>query len=90
MLRRDDKDLLISERRYPDRVGQTYQIAHNPNHEWYYFPRMIRNEALVFKVFDTATDGRARFTAHSAFVDPQSPPDAPPRESIETRTIAFF
>ena len=85
-----DEDLLISERRYPDRVGQTYQIAYNPNHEWYYFPRMLRNEALVFKVFDSATDGRARFTAHSAFVDPQSPPDTPARESIETRTIAFF
>ena len=32
----------------------------------------------------------ARFTLHSAFEDPTSPPDAPPRESIEFRTIAFF
>jgi hypothetical protein len=85
-----DQDLVISERRYPDRIGQTYQIAHNPNHEWYYFPRMARDEALVFKVFDSATDGRARFTAHSAFSDPTSPPDAAPRESIEMRTVAFF
>ena len=54
------------------------------------FPRMARDEALVFKVFDSATDGRARFTAHSAFADPTSPPDAAPRESIEMRTIAFF
>ena len=84
------KDLVISERRYPDRIGQTYQIAWNPAHEWYYFPRMARDEALVFKVFDSATDGRARFTAHSAFVDPTSPPDAAPRESIEMRTLAFF
>ena len=85
-----EKDLVISERRYPDRVGQTYQIAYNPAHQWYYFPRMARDEALVFKVFDSATDGRARFTAHSAFVDPMSPPEAAPRESIEMRTIAFF
>jgi len=84
------QDLVISERRYPDRIGQTYQIAYNPNHEWYYFPRMARDEAMVFKVFDSATDGRARFTAHSAFTDPTSPPDAAPRESIEMRTIAFF
>ena len=81
---------MISERRYPDRIGQTYQIAYNAAHEWYYFPRMARDEALVFKVFDSATDGRARFTAHSAFADPTSPPDAAPRESIEMRTIAFF
>jgi hypothetical protein len=85
-----EKDLVISERRYPDRIGQTYQIAYNPDHEWYYFPRMARDEALVFKVYDSAKDGRARFTAHSAFVDPTSPPDAAPRESIEMRTIAFF
>lgn len=84
------EDLVISERRYPNRVGQTYQIAHNAKHEWYYFPRMARDEALVFKVFDSATDGRARFTAHSAFADPTSPDDAAPRESIEMRTIAFF
>ena len=84
------QDLVIAERRYPDRIGQTYQIAYNPAHDWYYFPRMARDEALVFKVFDSATDGRARFTAHSAFVDPTSPPNAAPRESIEARTIAFF
>jgi hypothetical protein len=85
-----EQDLVISERRYPDRIGQTYQIAYNADHEWYYFPRMARDEALVFKVFDSATDGRARFTAHSAFEDPTSPPNAAPRESIEMRTIAFF
>ena len=85
-----EQDLVISERRYPNRIGQTYQIAYNPNHEWYYFPRMARDEAMVFKVFDSATDGRARFTAHSAFADPTSPQNAAPRESIEMRTIAFF
>ena len=85
-----EQDLVISERRYPNRVGQTYQIAYNPDHDWYYFPQMTRDEAMVFKVYDSATDGRARFTAHSAFADPTSPPDAAPRESIEMRTMAFF
>jgi hypothetical protein len=37
-----------------------------------------------------AADHRARFTAHSAFDDPTSPPDAPARESIEVRTLVFF
>ena len=32
----------------------------------------------------------ARWTAHTAFDDPTSPPDARPRESIEIRTLAFF
>lgn len=83
-------DMVISERRYPDRVGQTYAITYNPAHKWFYFPRMRRDEALVFKVFDSMKDGRARWTAHTAFEDPTSPPHARPRESIEIRTLAFF
>jgi hypothetical protein len=83
-------DLLISERRYPNRVGQTYRLRYNERHRWFYFPRMTRNEALVFKVFDSATDGRARFTAHTSFRDPATPSDAPPRQSIEARALAFF
>lgn len=85
-----DGDLIASERRYPDRVGETYQIVYNPDHEWFYFPKMARNEALVFKVYDSAKDGRSRFVAHSAFQDPNTPAGAPPRESIEMRTLAFF
>ena len=57
---------------------------------WYWFLRMRRDEALVFKVYDSLKDGRARWTAHTAFEDPTSPPDARPRESIEIRTLAFF
>ena len=83
-------DLLIAERRYPNRVGQTYRLRYNLRHRWFYFPRMTRNEALVFKVFDSATDGRARFTAHTSFKDPATPPGAPPRQSIEARAFAFF
>jgi hypothetical protein len=51
---------------------------------------MRRDEAIVFKVFDSAKDGRARWSAHTAFDDPTSPPNARPRESIEIRTLAFF
>ncbi|HMG60079.1 MAG TPA: CmcJ/NvfI family oxidoreductase [Burkholderiales bacterium] len=83
-------DLIRAERRYPHRVGETYRIGYNPDHRWFYFPRMRRDEALVFKVFESAKDGRARFTAHSSFNDPNTPEGAPPRQSIEARTLAFF
>ncbi len=76
--------------KYEDRTGEVYSVSHNPNHRWFYFPHMERNEAMLLKCYDSATDGRARFTAHSAFEDPTSPPDAPARESIETRTLVFF
>ena len=83
-------DLIAAERRYPHRVGETYQVRYSRAHRWFYFPAMRRDEALVFKVYDSARDGRARFTAHTSFVDPTTPADAPPRQSIEARTFAFF
>lgn len=83
-------DLLVAERRYPNRIGQTYRLRYNPKHRWIYFPKMARDEALVFKVFDSEKDGRARFTAHTSFIDPTTPPGAPPRQSIEARALAFF
>jgi hypothetical protein len=84
------EDLLIAERIYPNRVGQTYRLAYNPHHRWIYFPRMTRDEALVFKVYDSVKDGRARFTAHTSFVDPATAPGAAPRQSIEIRALVFF
>ena len=84
------RELFPSSRVYPDRIGEVYHCAYNPEHRWYYFPKMQPDEAIVFKTFDSAKDGRARWTAHSAFDDPTSRPDAPPRESIEMRTLTFF
>jgi hypothetical protein len=52
-------DMIVSERRAPGRIGQTFAIKYNPAHKWYWFPRMRREEAYVFKVFDSLKDGRA-------------------------------
>jgi hypothetical protein len=84
------EDLLISERRYPHRVGQTYRLKYNPQHRWFYFPQLRRDEAIMFKVYDSLKDGRARFTPHTSFEDPTTPPGAPPRQSIEARSLVFF
>ena len=84
------EDLLIAERRYPNRVGQTYRLKYSPRHRWFYFPQMRRDEAIVFKVYDSEKDGRARFTPHTSFDDPGTPAGAPPRQSIEARALAFF
>jgi hypothetical protein len=84
------ENLVVTERRYPDRIGQTYAITYNPEHRWYWFPHMRPDEALVFKTYESEKQGRARWTAHTAFEDPHTPPHARPRESIEIRTLAFF
>lgn len=76
--------------RYRDRNGENYVMRHSPKHKWWYFPKMTPDQVIILKTFDSETDGRARFVGHSAFNDPTSPPDAPTRESVEIRTIAFF
>jgi hypothetical protein len=82
-------DLVASDLIYPNRRGETYSVRYSPNHRWFYFPEMTSDEALLLKCYDSATDGRTRFGPHTAFVDPTTPADAPPRESIELRTLVF-
>jgi hypothetical protein len=82
-------DLVPSDLIYRDRIGETYAVLHNPAHRWFYLPAMTPDETLLLKCFDSATDGRARFTPHSAFTDPTAPADAPLRESIEMRALVF-
>jgi hypothetical protein len=86
----ESPDLIASDLVYRDWVGETYAIAFNPRHRWYWLPQQTPTEATLLKVYDSAQDGRARLSAHTAFDDPTSPPDAPPRRSIEIRSILFW
>ena len=84
-------DNLVSvERRAEERIGELQVALYDSGQRWYYFPEMQMDEALLIKTFDSETDGRARFTVHSSFEDPDAPVDASPRESIETRCLVFF
>jgi hypothetical protein len=82
-------ELVASDLVYPHRVGETYSVRYGPDHQWFYAPAMTADEVLLLKCYDSRTDGRSRFAPHSAFVDPSTPADAPPRESIELRTLVF-
>jgi hypothetical protein len=86
----DSSDLLPSDLVYPDWTGETYSVAFNPRHRWYWYPHQLPSEATLLKIYDSATHGLARLTAHTAFDDPTSPPNAPPRRSIEVRAIVFW
>ena len=86
----EGRDLVVNELVYPDRVGQTFSVRWNPAHRWHYVPAMRPEEALLIKGYDSATDGRARLSAHGAFDDPETPPGTPPRESIEVRALVFW
>lgn len=76
--------------RYRDRNGENYVMRYGEGHRWWYFPGMTPEQVVLLKTYESETDGRARFVGHTAFEDPTSPKDAPMRESVEIRTIAFF
>jgi hypothetical protein len=84
------EDLIAADLIYPDKVTETYSFNYNPEHRWYYYPQMLRDEALLFKCFDSDEQAKARFTAHTAFDDPTAPSDMLLRESIEVRALVFF
>ena len=82
--------LIATDQRFPDRVGEIYQLAYADEQRWYWAPFMRPDEVLLIKGWDSANDGRARFTPHGAFQLPLEDPGAPPRESIEARTFLIF
>ena len=95
----DRADLRTFQIRYADRVGENYFCCPSSAHVWCYFPQMIMDEVLLLKQWDSDGDfgkGNAvdsalsTMTIHSAFLDPTSPIDAPPRESIEVRCVVIW
>jgi hypothetical protein len=66
-----------------------FNLSYSAKHRWYYVPRMQTEEILAFKLFDS-NRSRVQRTGHTAFDDPTAAADAPPRESIEIRTISFM
>ena len=66
-----------------------YNLSYNPAHRWYYVPRMRPDEMFAFKLYDSDAS-RPQWVGHTAFSDPESPTDAPPRQSMEVRTVSFI
>ena len=63
-------------------------FRHNPDHRWWYFSNMHRDEVLLFK-FDDSERLRPWRVPHTAFFD-DSLPGARTRESIEFRSVAYY
>ncbi len=74
----------------PAHTGEVFSFVHNPAHCWYYASEMRPDEVIFLKCFDTALDGRARYTGHTGFRNPECPEDFVARESIEARTVVVF
>lgn len=62
---------------------------HSPDHQWFYCSDMTRDEAFVFRSYDS--DPRFKgHVPHTAFEDPTCPDTAVPRASLEIRMLAFW
>lgn len=77
--------------------GETMGVAASDKHKFYYQKDMTPDEVLLLKCFDNWGEGMpngrkglAVRTPHTAFADPQTPSDAPGRQSIEVRCLVFY
>jgi hypothetical protein len=84
------EDFVASDLMYRNRIGETYAVKYNPGHRWLYVSRMMDDEALLLKCYDSRRDGVARFAPYTAFEDPSAPADRLPLESMELRALVFF
>ncbi|MBO9575035.1 MAG: hypothetical protein J7494_04815 [Sphingobium sp.] len=88
-----DKDLILADAIFDSPGGdwqfESYVVAHNPAHRWFWYPDLTAGEAIIFKTHDSLKDV-ATCVPHVAFDDPRTPQDAPPRVSIEMRAIAYW
>jgi len=74
----------------PHLTGEIYSFRHSDDHCWFAVSDMQPDEVILLKCYDTADDGRAIFTGHTGFRNPDCPPEFKPRESIEVRTVVVF
>ncbi|KXT09635.1 hypothetical protein AC579_3135 [Pseudocercospora musae] len=77
--------------------GETLGVRANTNHKFYYQKDMTPDEVMLLKCYDSfgndepmGKKGIAVRTPHTAFVDPNTPKDAPGRQSIEVRCLIFY
>jgi hypothetical protein len=86
------EDLLVADAIFdaPDRAEWSFEswiVAHNPAHRWYWYPDLSRNEAIVFKSSDSQF---ANPIPHVAFDHPALNSGGHPRKSIEMRALALW
>jgi hypothetical protein len=91
----DNKDLVKTQILFNDmktghtHTGEIFALKKNTDQKWYYYPQMDAHEAILIKGFDT-NNAHSCFAMHTAFALSEQGEHTKPRQSIETRTYAFF
>lgn len=82
----------------PNRRPSQHCLRYNPNHKWYYFPAMTKDEVLMFTQFEsfkgvdnTLPDAEFKTCFHCAFEDPSVDEESvEKRKSCEHRVQVYF
>jgi len=83
-----DEDLVASDVVLGKGVAlENYLVHYSPRQSWWYLSKQLPSELLVFRQYDSLSRPPV---AHAAFMNPNSPSTAPPRESVEVRAIVYF
>ena len=73
----------------PMNFGEVAFQRYSPRHRWYWYPQLAPDRLLLFCGFDSDSS-RPSMVTHCAFSNPECPPGAPPRISVECRCFAFW
>jgi cephamycin C biosynthesis protein len=100
-------DLVATRLEFPPwlKDRENYSVKHNPRHRWHYWRSLAPDEALLFKIYDSASrslalaaDGAERpgladvagLCPHTAFYDEKGPDTGHLRTSLELRAVLFY
>ena len=81
-----EDELVRLEHLYTERVSATLSAKYATSQRWYYWSGIEHDERLLLVCYDGEKGIRV---PHSAFVDPRTPEDALPRQSVEVRVSIF-
>jgi hypothetical protein len=101
----DGNDFLASDQIYAKLRTEIYYLKHNPAQRWYWLSHQTPKEVMLMLMYHTRPKTGAKREAvrlyptfevtdlivcpHVAFENPKADPQAPPRESVETRSVVI-
>ena len=82
------KDLIATDQRFPNRIGEIYHLAYNNKQKWLWIPNMKDSEILLLKGWDSLENKKIpTCTPHTSFNLKNQNIKKNPRESIEARVF---
>jgi hypothetical protein len=99
-------DLEAADLLYPDLATENYQVYYKPEYKWYYLSSHDVSELMIFKQSDSLPDACPGMSfqvkapprvmtlkigvPHCSFLNPLTPREEAPRESIEARALVYY